>query len=484
MTEKKQLARHLYLTTYKTQRQIAEECGVSERTVYNWIHESAWHKLKVASYTAPATICDNLCSQLVELQDHIATREPGKRFPTSQEAEITRKMVLSIATMKKTPSLSMAMQVIESFKDFARPCNKQFSRQLSHYAGRFLSKQSKNGFVPFQMEYGIDPLAAVSPFYDELDGEEPCDTANPPEYPRECKVKGECKLTTGCSWPKCEKELPTIKFDDPIDQQIIPEPWSLFDECHGERSRTTTLPLSSSGSPWWDQTTPDVDNSTETPTSKDYDPLPTTMQQPEKTGNSPEIPEVDRTSPLSALSLPLSPSGAGNFREIPEDPSALPLHIPSIDCHGERSRTTTIPLSALPHPLSPSGRSRSTTITDATDSCAESEPIIEQSTPPFTLEDCERYQSTPDVEKSPETLTGKEPEPLPTTPPQPEKTGNSPEIPDPPVASNPDCHGERSRTTTIPPEPKKYKDPDYPFDPIDPTPWLPKKPGQTNGRAA
>ena len=225
MTEKKQLARHLYLTSYKTQRQIAEEVGVSERTVYNWIHESAWHKLKVASYTAPATICDNLCSQLVELQDHIATREPGKRFPTPQEAEVTRKMVLSIATMKKTPSLSMSMQVIESFKDFARPFNKQFSRQLSHYAGRFLSKQSKNGFVPFQMEYGIDPLAAVSPFYDELDGEEPCDAAHPPEYPRECKVKGECKLTTGCSWPKCEKELPTIKFDDPIDQQIIPEPW-------------------------------------------------------------------------------------------------------------------------------------------------------------------------------------------------------------------------------------------------------------------
>jgi DNA-binding XRE family transcriptional regulator len=347
MTEKKQLARHLYLTSYKTQKQIAEEVGVSERTIYSWIHDYAWNKLKVATYTAPATICDNLCSQLVELQDHIATREPGKRFPTPEEAEVTRKMVLCIATMKKTPSLSMHMQVIESFKDFARPFNKQFSRQLSHYAGRYLSKQSKNGFAPFQMEYGIDPLAAVSPFYDELDGETPCDTANPPEYPRECKVKGECKLTTGCSWPKCEKDMPTIKFDDPIDQQIAPDPWPIFEECHGERSRTTTLPLSSSGSSWWDQSTPDVENSTETLTSEEFQSLPTTPPQPEKTGNFPEIPEVDPTPSISYI----------------------------------------------------------------------------------------------------------------------------------------DCHGERSRTTAIPQEPKKYKDPDYPFDPMDPTPWLPK-PRQSSGNSS
>lgn len=82
MTERQQSARHLYLAGGKTQREIALEVGVSERTIYTWIHHFAWNKLKQATLQAPATIADNLSSQLVEMQNAIAAREPGKRYPT------------------------------------------------------------------------------------------------------------------------------------------------------------------------------------------------------------------------------------------------------------------------------------------------------------------------------------------------------------------------------------------------------------------
>jgi transposase-like protein len=98
MTDKKQLARQLYLTQGKTQKEIAQEVGVSERTVYTWVHQYAWHKLKLAAYQAPVTITDNMCSQLVEMQDAIAAREPGKRFPTPQEAEVTRKLTMPLSS--------------------------------------------------------------------------------------------------------------------------------------------------------------------------------------------------------------------------------------------------------------------------------------------------------------------------------------------------------------------------------------------------
>ncbi len=94
MDNKKQQAQRLYMEG-KSQKDIAATVGVSERTVYTWVHQYAWNKLHLASYQAPATIADNLCSQIIELQNAIAAREPGKRYPTGEEAEVTRKLIVS-----------------------------------------------------------------------------------------------------------------------------------------------------------------------------------------------------------------------------------------------------------------------------------------------------------------------------------------------------------------------------------------------------
>src|SRR4051812_23110963 len=119
--DKKQQAQFIYMTEGSSQKEIAEKVGVSERTVHTWVHRYAWDKLRLASFLAPATIADNLCSQLVELQNTIAAREPGNRFPTMQEAEVTRKLITCLEKMKKYPSLSQNMQVLETFRNYVRP---------------------------------------------------------------------------------------------------------------------------------------------------------------------------------------------------------------------------------------------------------------------------------------------------------------------------------------------------------------------------
>ena len=90
MTSKQQ-ARELYFTQNLSQREIAQQVGVSERTVYTWVHQYAWNKLRVAALSAPITMVDNFSSALVELQNAIAARKPGERYPTPKEAEVSRK---------------------------------------------------------------------------------------------------------------------------------------------------------------------------------------------------------------------------------------------------------------------------------------------------------------------------------------------------------------------------------------------------------
>ncbi len=91
------LAHRLYSTEGKTQKEIAGIVGVSERTIYTWIHQHGWER---SPYT-PAVIEASIYRQVAELQNAIDAREPGNRFPTMQEAEVIRKLICSAEKLRK-----------------------------------------------------------------------------------------------------------------------------------------------------------------------------------------------------------------------------------------------------------------------------------------------------------------------------------------------------------------------------------------------
>jgi transposase len=202
--DRKQQAQFLYMAQGKTQKEIAELVGVSERTVYAWIHQYAWDKLRLAAYQAPATIADNLCSQLVELQNAIATREPGKRFPTPPEAETSRKLVNALEKMKKYPSKAQSMQMLETFRNYIRPVDKQFARELGKYADKFLSAQTVNGYEPYQVEYGVEPVSPIAPFMEESD-----EADEPAAQEHHCPGNDKCLHAGRCHYPDCNSSYKT-----------------------------------------------------------------------------------------------------------------------------------------------------------------------------------------------------------------------------------------------------------------------------------
>lgn len=150
-------ARLLYMAGDSTQRSIAKTLKVSERTIYTWIKNNGWDRLRQAARTAPAVIAENIFSQIVELQNDIASREDGKRYPTMQEAELTRKLVLSVDKMKSAPALSQTMQVLRMFRSFANGYgDNKFRLLLNQVIEHFVEGEAKNGYLPHQLEYGPD----------------------------------------------------------------------------------------------------------------------------------------------------------------------------------------------------------------------------------------------------------------------------------------------------------------------------------------
>lgn len=172
--DKLSTARLLYMAGEITQKGIAKQVGVSERTIHSWIKQENWDRLRQAARTAPAIIAENMFSQLVELQNDIANREAGKRYPTMQEAELTRKLCLSIDRMKSAPALSQSMQVLQLFRTFAQThYDTQFQLRLNQVIEHFLEGNAKNGFMPYQIEYETEERTELPPNSNEPTETEP-----------------------------------------------------------------------------------------------------------------------------------------------------------------------------------------------------------------------------------------------------------------------------------------------------------------------
>ncbi len=118
--------------------------------------------------------------------------------------------------MKKYPSLSQHMQILETFRNYVRPIDKDFAHTLGNYTERFLNGKSVNGFVPYQVEYCVDPVSPIAAFYDE-DEEE---SGSKPEVP--CPDINTCLSEGNCTYPHCRHPERYAPKTDPASLYAVP----------------------------------------------------------------------------------------------------------------------------------------------------------------------------------------------------------------------------------------------------------------------
>jgi DNA-binding XRE family transcriptional regulator len=166
LTDQKKQALDLYINQSFTQQQVADAVGVCVRTIHNWVKQHAWDRLRLATHQAPALIADNFSSQLVELQYNIAAREPGKRYPTTQEMEIMRKLTVCINNTKKTVSLPQVTQMMRMFRSYVFDTRKkEFASIVADVIDSFIEARSRFGYAPYELEFGVEKIQPLDPLY-------------------------------------------------------------------------------------------------------------------------------------------------------------------------------------------------------------------------------------------------------------------------------------------------------------------------------
>ncbi len=155
-TTQNQLAKDLYFGTHKSQKEIADEVGITTKTLYLWIKKGAWDELRTASLAAPAIMVDNFCHMVVELQTEIGQRPVTNRFPTQQEMECLCKLVNCITKLKDYASTGMNMQVMADFAKYIGP-DEEFKQKLQLYAEGYFKARKDTERYPNDFAYGVPP---------------------------------------------------------------------------------------------------------------------------------------------------------------------------------------------------------------------------------------------------------------------------------------------------------------------------------------
>ncbi len=154
--ERYAFAEQLYCFTDKSIPEIAEITKIPERTLFQRARDYKWDTLRRASRRSPLVLCEEMYRELSDLTATINSRPEGQRIPTSQEAELRRKIVYSIAAIKRFPTHAEVLFIMQSLIRYGNHFHYDRVDGLQNLVDGFLAHRDIYGFTSYQPEHNQD----------------------------------------------------------------------------------------------------------------------------------------------------------------------------------------------------------------------------------------------------------------------------------------------------------------------------------------
>jgi transcriptional regulator with XRE-family HTH domain len=140
LKEKKEWAKLLYLKENLTQKEIAIKVGVTEKTLSKWVNdkEEKWEQMKASIIITKEEELRRIYMQIKELNAHIFTREEGKRFANSKEADTLNKLSATARAMETEASLADVIEVFKRFLDWLREFDLIKAKEIADLQDSFI----------------------------------------------------------------------------------------------------------------------------------------------------------------------------------------------------------------------------------------------------------------------------------------------------------------------------------------------------------
>lgn len=143
MQQIKEYAKLLFTKERLTQKEIAKRVNVSEVTLSKWAKADKWDELVMSISTTREERMRSTIAQLTELDNAIASRVEGFRYPSSKEADTRRKLVSDLSALEVECNVKDIINVSVKMLDWLRKVDITRAQEISDYFDAFIKDQMK-----------------------------------------------------------------------------------------------------------------------------------------------------------------------------------------------------------------------------------------------------------------------------------------------------------------------------------------------------
>jgi transposase-like protein len=158
--DKKQQAKNLYFQTEMNKTQIANLLNISRRSLYYWIQEGNWERLKKSANIMPGLLAENCYHIFSHLTRHLLSERRLTNPVTNKEVDTLHKLVLTINKLKSRTVLNENMEMFACFLDVVKKRNPKVPESFTAM-----------GFLPFDQDVSYEEkrLDASYAFEDDME---------------------------------------------------------------------------------------------------------------------------------------------------------------------------------------------------------------------------------------------------------------------------------------------------------------------------
>lgn len=142
-TQKKSIAKELYLNGDYTFEEIAAKVGATRQTIARWAKEDEWASLKASMSVGKEKILKNLYAHVQLINDTILQRPEEDRMPTPKEADILVKLSAAIDKLEGETGIRELVSCGTSFLTWLRGLDPAKAIEFTELWDGFIKNQMK-----------------------------------------------------------------------------------------------------------------------------------------------------------------------------------------------------------------------------------------------------------------------------------------------------------------------------------------------------
>jgi len=143
-------AKDLYFQTNMSKTEIAQQVGVSRRTVLRWCSQDNWEKLRQSSRHLPALVAEK-CYYIIDIYTSRILQDPSLYPLTLKDAQAIHLLATSIKKLKNRSTINESMEMFNFFLDGLKKKNPELAAQVMPEMEEYIdARRSRdiNDFLP------------------------------------------------------------------------------------------------------------------------------------------------------------------------------------------------------------------------------------------------------------------------------------------------------------------------------------------------